>query len=423
VGLIWGVYGVWNAINDPLAGYWSDRTQTRWGRRVPWIAATFLPLSITFYLLWTPGEGLGERGLLLYFLAGVLIFDLLWTIVVMNWTALFPEMVPDEQQRATVSAWRQVFSLVGLLIGVALPPVLAGSDWSGRGSMALLLAVTTAFFFALSLLGSRERGEFRHDEPLPFRQALRVTMANRDFRYFLGANLAIQFIFMMLAATVPFYTKYALKLRQPVTLPGGVTLDVELQTSLFLAVAFIAAIPAMPVWAALARRWGAQRTLQVSCLLSAVILALLFWPTTFYSGVLVTTLFGLSFAGLLMLTDLLVADVVDADELVTGARREGMYFGMNGLVIRFAFTIQGLLTGAILTWSGYVAPSAGVLYPEQSATAIAGLRWLMGGFPAIAGLVAALLLSGYQLRGERLEQVQQAVAALHKEKQLATGQE
>jgi hypothetical protein len=54
VGIGWAVYGVWNAINDPLAGYWSDRTRTRVGRRIPWILAGFIPVGLFFYLLWVP---------------------------------------------------------------------------------------------------------------------------------------------------------------------------------------------------------------------------------------------------------------------------------------------------------------------------------------------------------------------------------
>ena len=57
IGLVWALYGLWNAVNDPLVGYWSDRTRTRWGRRVPWMAGSLLPLLITFYLLWLPGGG------------------------------------------------------------------------------------------------------------------------------------------------------------------------------------------------------------------------------------------------------------------------------------------------------------------------------------------------------------------------------
>ncbi|MDX1688720.1 MAG: MFS transporter [Candidatus Promineifilaceae bacterium] len=423
VGLSWSVYGLWNAINDPLAGHWSDRTDTRWGRRIPWIAVSFLPLAITFYFLWTPPAAVlasSERNLLLYFLALVFAFDLLWTIVVMNWTSLFPEMIPDERQRATVSAWREIFSLVGVMVGVALPPVLAGEDWSGRGTVALLLSVTTALFFGLSLAGSRERPAFRRDNPLPFRKALRVTLGNRDFLHFLGANLAIQFIIMMLSATAPFYTKYVLRIQGPLTIQGlGMTLDAGTQTSLFLAAAFVVALPAMALWTTVAHRQGVWRALRMACLLSAGSLVLFFLPNDFYSGVLVTAIFGVSLAGLMMLINPLVADLVDADELETGARREGMYFGMNGFVIRFAFTFQGLITGTILTASGYVAPSAGVLYPAQPVAALSGMRWMIGGIPALAALLAFFLLGSYSLRGERLVRVQKAVADLHERKETA----
>ncbi|MDX1662280.1 MAG: MFS transporter [Candidatus Promineifilaceae bacterium] len=405
VGVVWSIYGVWNAVNDPLSGYWSDRTRSRWGRRIPWIAGAFLPLALTFYLLWLPPTALVNdpgRLLLFYFLALVLAFDLLWTIVAVNWTALFPEMIPDQKQRAAVSGWRQTFSLVGLMVGVALPPLLAGETWTNRGSMALLLAVIVAVFFALSLLGSRER-QTPQSAPLPFWAALRATARNRNFLIFLGANLAIQLIFMLLTATTPFYTKYVLRLREPVPVPGAaITLDVATQTSLFLAVAFIAALPAMLLWTIVARRQGAWWALRAVCLAAAATLLLFFLPDSFYEGIAATALFGLSLAGLMMLPDLLIAELVDADEAVTGVRREGFYFGVNGFVIRFAFSIQGLLSGYILTRSGYVAASATVLYPEQPPAAILGIRMLIGGLPALAALLAFLVLGGYRLRSGQL---------------------
>ncbi len=418
VGIVWSIYGLWNAVNDPLAGYFSDRTHTRWGRRIPWIAGLFIPLSITFYLMWVPPEPLLETPgvpLLLYFLFFVLAFDLLWTLVVMNWTALFPEMVPDEKERAGVSAWRQVFSLIGLLIGVALPPILAGEDWSSASTVALLIAVVTAVFFGLSLLGSRERPEFQEDEPLGFRDSIRATMTNRNFLYFLGANLMIQFVFLALTSTIPFYAKYVLNIQSDASL-FGITLDVGLQNSLLLGVAILVALPAMSVWTAVSRRNGSWRTLRICCLTSAGSLLLFFLPSSFYSGVATTAFFGLSFAGLLMLTDLLIADMVDADELQTGARREGLYFGMNGFIIRFAFTIQGLITAVMLTMTGYVAPTDAILYPAQPAAAVFGFRSMIAGIPALALIIAFFLLSRYTLHGKRLEEMQADVTALHAKK-------
>lgn len=419
VGLIWSIYGLWNAVNDPLAGFLSDRTHTRWGRRIPWIAGSFIPLSLTFYLLFVPPAGLvaqPDLSLLFYFLFFVLAFDLLWTIAVMNWTALFPEMVPDEKQRANVSAWRQIFSVVGLLVGVALPPILAGEDWSGVRMVAGLVAVVTAVFFALSLVGSRERPEFAEDEPLPLIDSLRITMTNRNFLAFLGANLMVQFVFLALTSTAPFYTKYALRLQTDLTV-GGITLDVATQNSVFLASAFLMALIAMPVWTKITQKRGAWQTLRLCCLTSAAILLTFFLANDFYTGVLVIMLFGTSLAGLLMLTDLLIADLVDADELVTGTRREGLYFGMNGFIIRFAFTIQGIITGTVLTLSRYVQPTAGVLYPEQPGTAVFGFRLMIAGIPALALVAGYFILGKYALHGEQLAAMRTAVSALHAQKQ------
>jgi GPH family glycoside/pentoside/hexuronide:cation symporter len=348
----------------------------------------------------------------------VLAFDLLWTLVVMNWTALFPEMVPDEKARAEVSAWRQVFSLVGLLIGVALPPLIAGEDWSGARSVALLIALVTVVFFGISLLGSRERREFLADEPLPFREALRATLTNRDFLAFLATNLMVQFVFLALTSTVPFYAKYAL-LIQGDTEFLGLTLDPGLQNSLLLGSAFIVAMPGMLLWTAVAQRLGAWRALRLCVLISGASLLLFFLPDDFQSGLAVTAFFGLSLAGLLMLTDLLVADLVDADELQTGARREGLYFGMNGFVIRFAFTIQGLITAVVLTSTGYVAASGLTLYPQQPPAAVWGIRTMLAGFPALAMLLAFFFLRFYSLHGARLAEVQADVADLHEQKRRA----
>ncbi|MBP6786528.1 MAG: MFS transporter [Candidatus Promineofilum sp.] len=422
IGLVWALYGVWNAVNDPLAGYWSDRTRTRWGRRVPWIAAFIVPLTITFYLLWFPFGGVewSEFALLFYFLAIVLLFDLFWTIVTMNWTALFPEVANGEKERAGVSALREVFSIFGLLIGVALPPLLAGDDWSNRGGMALLLTGVTFVFILLGLLGSKERPEFAAEPSPPFRESMRLTLRNRDFLYFLGANLMIQYVFLAMSSSIPFYAKYVLRIQAPTTL-GRVTLDTGLQNSLLLAAAFLAALPAMALWLAVARRYGAWRALRAASLLGAATVLYFFFPRTFAAGIIGTTAFGISLAGLLMLTNPLIADITDEDEVLNGARREGMFFGMNGLIIRLAFVIQGLLTAAVFTLTGYVNPSEGVLYPAQPDAALFGMRLLTGGVPAVALVLAFLLLGGYTLHGARAEAMRAEAAAIQAAKRESLG--
>ncbi len=117
-----------------------------------------------------------------------------------------------------------------------------------------------------------------------------------------------------------------------------------------------------------------------------------------------------------MLTNPLLADITDEDEVQTGARREGVFFGMNGMVIRFAFVIQGILTAIIFTVTGYVAPSEGVLYPVQPDAAIFGMRLMTGGTAAMALLLAFFLLGGYSLHGERAERIRAEAAELQAQK-------
>jgi len=413
VGVGWSLYGIWNAVNDPLAGYLSDRTQTRWGRRTPWIAGAFIPLGLLFYLLWVPPAPLlrgGQTPLFVWFMASVLVFDLLWTIVVMNWTALFPEMIPEPAERAGVSGWRQLFSVIGLLVGVALPPVLVGADWSGRGPMALLLAAVTTVSFGAALLGIREPRASGFEEPLAFVPALAASWRSLPFRWFLVANLHKEFIYSMLTASVPFWAKYVLGI-QGKTVALGVTLDPGMQDSLLLGAAFVMALPALPAWTALARRLGARRTWQLAHASFALAMAAVFCARDFAQGVGAMSLAGLCLSGLLVTPDLLISDVIDLDEVETGRRREGMYFGLNGFVIRFAFTMQGLATGAILQLTRYVASSPGNLYPTQPPSALFGIRALLALLPLAASIVAIAALQLYPLHGRRYEAMRQALRA------------
>jgi GPH family glycoside/pentoside/hexuronide:cation symporter len=413
VGVGWSLYGIWNAVNDPLAGHWSDRTRTRWGRRTPWIAAGFIPLGLFFYLLWTPPSPLlrgGPMPLFAWFMGAVLIFDLLWTIVVMNWSALFPEMIPEPRERTGVSAWRQFFSVLGLLVGVALPPILVGADWSDRGSMALLLATTTSLAFGLALLGIREPPATRASEPLALGPALRASWRSVPFRWFLVANLHKEFIYSLLTASVPFWAKYVLLIQAPVV-ALGVPLAPETQNALLLASAFVMALPALPVWAAVARRFGARRGWQVAQLLFGVSMLGVFLARDFFQGMAAMSVAGLALAGLLVFPDLLISDVIDEDETVTGRRREGIYFGLNGFVIRFAFSMQGLSTGILLHVTGYVSSSAERLYPIQPAPALFGIRALVALLPILASLVVIAALQGYPIHGDRERALRQALAA------------
>jgi GPH family glycoside/pentoside/hexuronide:cation symporter len=432
IGAGWALYGLWNAVNDPLAGQWSDQTRTRWGRRIPWIVGLALPLAVCFAFLWLPPAGwLGSAGrvapalcdgsaasflraecalfavsspLFLYFMGMVLVFDLLWTIVVLNWTALYPEMYPGESERAEVSAYRQVFGLIGALVGTAAPPLIVGLTWPGdkRLLMAVTFAAITGATLFISVWGAKEKPEFSENS-LPLIPALKATFASRAFRWYVLGNLFNQFAFQMLTVTWPFYSKYVLQIT------AG-------QQSLFLAVVFVGAIPFLALWTWLVNRLGSRNALILSNLVFAVGVTPLLVVQQFGWALAAGGVMAVGLAGLLMIPDINLADVIDEDELATGVRREGMYFGMNGFLIRFAFTLQGLLTGAVLTATHYINPPDPNVFTPQPLSALWGLRGLMAFGPVVGSLLCAWAMWVYPLHSHTLAAVKTRVAELHARK-------
>jgi GPH family glycoside/pentoside/hexuronide:cation symporter len=427
IGAVWFLYGLWNAINDPLMGQLSDNTRSQWGRRIPYVAGATLPMVLFFILMWTPprqaaealpgalppldlsflGAGvvqISHRDLLLggYFLVMVFLFDTLWTLVVIAWTALFPEMVHDLKDRAAVSGWRETFSVVGLILALALTPIIV--DQIGYRGMALAFGAVTAISFFVSLLGSREDPS-RHtgEESVPLGKAIRASLVNRSFAWFLLANLGKEFVFLIVVAALPFYAKYALRLRD---IPGG--LDAATQEALLLGVPFILAVPGLFVWTKITQRIGSRKAWIAAQLAFIPGLLIMLLARSFTAGIVGTCVLVLGLPGLLMLYNLLIADVIDEDELNIGHRREGMYFGMNGAIIRLAFSAEGLLIAGFLGLTGY-DPALAV----QPVSAEWGIRFLMAGAPVLACLVTVFALWRYPLHGERLAAMRAKLEAAH----------
>ncbi len=400
MSVAWIIFTVWNMFNDPIAGQLSDNTRTRWGRRIPWIAILSLPLGISFYLLWAVPSGLiGERAMLFsglwwYFLAVLLLFDTLWSAITINYVALFPEMYPTQSERASVSAWRQVFTIVALILAITFTKDIA--ERVGWAKMGMFFGAITALAFLISLLGSKEDPEGMAEEPtVPFMQALRYTFENRSFLWFVFMNLMVEFTLLVLPAVVPLYAKYVL----------GITDG--LQQGLLSGAAFLTAVPSFALWTWAAKRWDTRRTVMASMVAFGVLLLPLLFAQTYTQAILTTAALGLGLAGLLMLRDIMLADVIDEDSLVAGVRREGMYFGMNGFIIRLAFAFQGTILGGMLAMTGY-NPALRVQPPNVAL----GLRILITLVPMSAMFVGVFAAWKYPLHGTRLADVKARLGSL-----------
>ncbi|KPV45083.1 MFS transporter [Alicyclobacillus ferrooxydans] len=371
VGMI--VYGVVNAFLNLFAGYLSDRTNSRMGRRIPYIVYGGVPFVVLFYLLFHPLVS-GPHALLAYFLVVTFLFDISFTFVALNISALFPEMYPNASNRSSVVALQQFFGIIGLIAGVALSKSLGQS--LGWTTMALIFAAITFVSVYLSLYGSFENPAYR-EEPLHFREAVRETFSNKRFLVYVFASLFVQLTTTMFVTISSFYSTYVVSLNAT-------------QSALFLGLMFIVAIPVSFLWSRVALKLGNSRTTLAVVVLFALISLVFCFDTTPLAVILTGAVLGIGIAGFMVLMNLLLADVIDYDAEKTGKRREGMYYGMNGFVVRIGLSLQYAIMGIFFTVTKFNSNLR-----TQPHAAILGLRFLIGGLPVILLFVSFLLLYKY----------------------------
>ncbi|MCG7407873.1 MFS transporter [Paenibacillus sp. ACRRX] len=365
VGIVMVIHGLIGALLNPLFGYTSDRVRTRWGRRVPYITFGLLPLAAVFTLLWVPLTS--GPGLIWYFLVVVLIYDVLYVLVILNYSALFPEMFVSIKERASASSWKQMFGILGMIAGVAVPPLVYVTY--GWKMMGLLFGLISIVSLSAIVWGAREN-KHAAAPAIGFWTAIRYTLSNRAFLIYVLGGFLVQLTFALLPAAIPFFTKYVL-------------LESELANTIMLGTVFITAIPFVYFWGRLTNRYGPRAVMLATIMCYAVSLSPLLWVTASLAAYITSAGIGIGLAGIIVLLEVLLAEVIDDDERRTGARREGMYFGMNGFIIRFGVSLQAVIMSVVLEYSGYHAQAT-----TQPDTAIVGIRLMLAGIP-----IAALLLS------------------------------
>jgi len=386
VGLAFALaYGVWNAINDPLVGAFSDRTRTRWGRRVPYIALGTPVLLVLFFLVWSPplgGRPLAnprDWGMLAWFTVVIALFDLANTAVSVPYVSLFPELYPRLRDRTEVSIYRQVAAVIGVALGLAVMPLLRNAIGARAGTLAgwrvagLVLGIAGAGSLAVSLLGSREPTRAEPKQAMPLLEAFKATLVNRSFITYMVADLMINFIWTWLSAMVPFFCKYVI----------GAS---DAQTSVLFAGMLVTAIALYPAWRWVALRLGSRATLALSVSLFVVFLLPVLWVRTLPQAIAMMLLVGTAHSGMTLVREILLGDVIDEDELATGRRREGSYFGVCAFIERLVMVIIGPASSLVLTLSRYDASAA-----TQPGTVSLGIRLGMTVLPFVA---LAILLAG-----------------------------
>ncbi|KKO54892.1 MFS transporter [Paenibacillus sp. DMB20] len=331
------IFLIWDAVNNPLFGYWSDRTRTRYGRRRPWVFGAIPLFMLTFVLIFSPPDGLSQNGLFTWFLVALILFEAVATVLWVNYGALFPELFRGDRVRAKASAIQQGYQVVALLIGSALTPILFNA--MGFSNMAVLYAAIFGAFMFLCMVSVQEKPEAGEGEPLKLLEAFRETLKNKKFWVFNISNSFAQTVNGLISSIIPFYAKYVLNI------PDG-------QVSILLASVFVSVIPLVFVWYRIIRTMDGVKAWRLSLAVYGLSVIPLWFGYDLLSGVAAGIAVGFGLAGFLVTPAMVGGSIIDEDAERTGRRREGIYTAVSGFITRssglisaLAFFVIGLIFG------------------------------------------------------------------------------
>jgi GPH family glycoside/pentoside/hexuronide:cation symporter len=418
VGLLGALPRLTDALTDPLMGYISDNTRSKWGRRRPYIFVGAIAVAIVFTLLWQLPPGKSEGWYFWYFLAGSLIFFLAYTVYATPWVALGYELTPDYHERTRLMGVQNFFGNIAYMISpyflaIMYLPVF-GDVVTGAGYLAMVIAVVVISLGILPAIFLRERFKdvaSEDGEPkaggagrviMDFFRAFGKTLAFKPFLKLCVATFLVFNGFILIAAFQSYVIIYYVFEGDQAA--GSVFVGHSGLVQAFSALAVIGIVTV------LATKIGKRRAFYVSTgvsMIGYVLKWFCYTPDNPWLVLIPAPLMAFGLAGLFTLMPSMVADVVDADELNTHERREGMYGSIFWWVVKLGQSAAILGGGLLLVWTGFDVELGG----DQTAEAIRLMRLSDAFVPAIASAIAIWAIASYPITEEKAHEVRMQLEA------------
>jgi GPH family glycoside/pentoside/hexuronide:cation symporter len=377
---------LFDAVTDPAIGFLSDRTQTRFGRRRPYIAVGAIFLSLSMYFLFNPPQASPYFETIWF---GVTIFCLFlfWTMIVVPYESLGPEITFDYDERTTLLGMRDGALIAGTLAAASSPAAVAwafGLSPTDEGErakffwIAVLYAPLLVAFCWWCVLSIRERPQLFRGEKQGLLQGLREVSQNRPFIILLVSYIVAAFGSNLPATLILYYVEYVLQSKQ---------------ADLFLLIYFVTGVLFLPAWIYMARKlekkvtWLTAMVINTGAFLGVFFLG----PGDAHIYGVLVFLSGIGFGATLAIPSAMQADVIDYDELISGQRREGQYIGIWSITKKLAAALGVGLALSILGAVGYT-PNV-----EQSEQVQLTLRILYALVPSLCNIAAFVIALAYPI--------------------------
>ena len=389
---------IFDAVTDPAIGLLSDRTVSRFGRRRPWIAVGSLFTAAAVISLFNP-PGIGTINLNIHFAVSIFMLFLFWTVVVVPYESLGPELTFNYNDRNSLFSFRDGFLIAGTLAAAASPAIVKGiagiaSSPEDERYVFFILSMIYAPLIILSCLwcvtALKEKNTPEKREHLSITKGLSYTFKNKPFLILLAAYTISAIGNNLPATLILFYVQYVLQ--SPLA-------------DMFLLLYFITGIVFLPLWIKAAELFGKKNAwLSAMAINTGAFIGVFFLGAgdTMMYGILVF-LSGTGFGATLALPSSMQADVIDYDELMTGERREGQYVGIWSFAKKAAAAFGVGIGLTILGLSGY-EPNI-----QQSESVTFTLRVLYALVPCLCNAAGFMIALYYPITGAEFEKIRKSI--------------
>ncbi len=367
------IYAFVDAIDNPVYGFLSDNTRTKWGRRRPWLLIG-TPLLVLFFILFynVPGFVQSDKGMLfVYMLLMYILTGTLDSLVNANYGSLFVELFKKDEDRAKTNGFRQICQLFAMAISIALTPMI--TEAIGYQLTALIYGVIALVVMMYCFWGCRETEiNYEEHEKPKLLDSIKALATNPRFWIFGFAGAFYSAAFSLISQALPFYVKYTLGL-------GGST------TTIMLGIVLGVAVLGIVIWSKLAKKIPIMTVWRTGFIVMAVGFVPLFFVKTLPFAIAIAAVMGVGIAACLTTMDCIGAKIVDDDYRKYGIKREGIINSLMGVMNRLNGLYISLAFFMTSEFFGFVSGDEPGDNPAMAS------RVLLCVFPAVAMAVASVV--------------------------------
>lgn len=365
--LILFIYTFIDVLDNPVYGFLSDRTRSRWGRRRPWLVIGTPLLVLGLIAFFSPPAFIAGESLLAYAMLFYMFTGTVDSVINANYAALFPELFPDDSSRAKTNAMRQAFQLVAMIISIALTPIVTKAI--GFSLTSIIYGVLGGVVILYMSLTAREKKIEEHEAKPKLWDSIKSLVTNRNFWIAGLTNAFYSAAMALVLAGMPFFVKYTLKIP-------------ENQSTILFASVLLIAIGCVVLWAWFVRKFKLIPIWRVALASLAVAFIPLFFADGLVTAIISSALVGFGFAGVITTMDLIGAKIMDEDTRKHNVRREGIISNALGFMNRLSGLFTSLAFLLISVLFGFESGDNPGTQPDMAS------RFLMTIFPMVMMVIS-----------------------------------